>query len=61
MYAHDFKAETLQGLLKQRNVVVWVGEVADLAAIRFVSDKKRQALLGERGRIGQNKSHQENE
>src|SRR5262245_28127897 len=54
------EAEARQCLLKQCNVIVRVGEPADLAAVSFIADQKRHALLGERGRVDQNKTKEEN-
>jgi hypothetical protein len=46
----DLKLKALQRLLEQRDVVVRIGEPADLARISFIADKQCNAFLGERRR-----------
>ena len=46
----NLEAKALQRLLEQRDVVVWVGEPANLARVALIPDQQRNALLGLRGR-----------
>jgi hypothetical protein len=40
VYGNNLVSEALQ-LLKQRNVVVWIGSAADRAGVGFVANQQR--------------------
>src|SRR5262249_9816603 len=50
VYGDDFEPQALQGLLKQRDIIVWICEPADLAGIAFIANQQRNALLSLRAR-----------
>ena len=52
---YNFEAEPFERLLKERDVVARIGEPADYTRIGFIADQQCYALLGERGRMEQQK------
>ena len=49
-YRHNLKAKTLQGLLKEPDIIVRVRKPSYLASVGFIADQQRDALLGLRDR-----------
>ena len=43
-HGRHLEAKSFQRLVQQRDIVVWIGEAAELAAVSLIADQQRDAL-----------------